>query len=69
MKLVSFQLATPVGPLRRIGALTGQERVVDLAAAYRLKLLGAGLTESAATRIGAALLPGDMVDFIEGGGG
>jgi 2-keto-4-pentenoate hydratase/2-oxohepta-3-ene-1,7-dioic acid hydratase in catechol pathway len=67
MKLVSFQLATPIGPQQRIGALAGQERVVDLAAAYRQKLLGAGLTESAATRISAALLPGDMVDFIEGG--
>lgn len=43
------------------------EPVVDLAAAHPLKLLGAGLTESAATRISAALLSGDMVDFIEGG--
>ena len=67
MKLVSFQLGTPIGPLRRIGALVGQERVVDLASAHRLKLLGAGLTESAANRISAALLPDDMVDFIEGG--
>lgn len=67
MKLVSFQLATPLGPFIRIGAMTSVERVVDLAAAYRLKLLADGLSEKAAARISAALLPADMVDFIEGG--
>ena len=29
MKLVSFQLPTLIGPLRRIGALVDQERVVE----------------------------------------
>jgi 2-keto-4-pentenoate hydratase/2-oxohepta-3-ene-1,7-dioic acid hydratase in catechol pathway len=66
MRLVSFQLATPIGPQTRIGAVISQGQVLDLAAAYRLKLLSTGLTESAAARVSAALLPGNMVDFIEG---
>jgi 2-keto-4-pentenoate hydratase/2-oxohepta-3-ene-1,7-dioic acid hydratase in catechol pathway len=66
MKLVSFQIATPMGPQTRTGALDAQGRVLDLAAAYRLKLLSEGLAERAAARIGGALLPGDMVELIEG---
>jgi 2-keto-4-pentenoate hydratase/2-oxohepta-3-ene-1,7-dioic acid hydratase in catechol pathway len=66
MRLVSFQIPTPMGLQTRIGALDGQGRVVDLAAAYRLKLLSEGLAERAAARISAALLPGDMVGLIEG---
>jgi len=68
MKLVSFRVSTPLGPQNRIGAVGPDERIVDLAAAYRSRLLSAGLTEGAATRIAAALLPSDMVDFIEGAG-
>ncbi len=67
MRLVSFQIPTPMGPQTRTGALDAQGRVVDLAAAYRLKLLLDGLAERAAARISAALLPGDMVELIEGG--
>src|SRR5215216_8118976 len=67
MRLVSFQISTPMGPQTRTGALDAQGRVVDLAAAYRLKLLSDGLVERTAARISAALLPGDMVELIEGG--
>ena len=67
MKLVSFSLASPMGPQQRTGALNGRGQVVDLAAAYRLLLLEDGLTGTAAARISAALLPGDMVALIEGG--
>src|SRR6266508_2941504 len=56
MRLVSFQIPTPMGPQTRTGALDAQGRVVDLAAAYRLKLLLDGLAERAAARISAALL-------------
>jgi len=66
MKLVSFRVATPLGSQTRIGAIGPDERIVDLAAAYRSRLLSAGLTAEAATRISAALLPPDMVAFIEG---
>lgn len=67
MRLVSFSVATPIGPWQRIGALDDSGRIVDLQAAYRDRLLGAGMTEGAASRVSAALLPGDMTAFIEGG--
>lgn len=67
MKLVSFQVATPAGPMRRIGALGSQGRVIDLATVYHIKLQQEGMTAQAATRVSESLLPGNMVDFIEGG--
>lgn len=66
MRLLSFRVNTPDGPIVRIGALHGSE-VVDLSAAYRLELLRKGLTNSAAIRLSSALLPNDMVAFIENG--
>jgi 2-keto-4-pentenoate hydratase/2-oxohepta-3-ene-1,7-dioic acid hydratase in catechol pathway len=68
VKLVTFQAPTPIGPQNRIGAVDADGRYVDLASAYRAHLLEWGLTQVAATRISAALLPSDMVAFIEGGG-
>lgn len=67
MKLVSFQIATPEGARVRIGALDDVGRVVHLALAYRLSLQERGLSQDAAGRVADALLPGDMVDFLEGG--
>jgi 2-keto-4-pentenoate hydratase/2-oxohepta-3-ene-1,7-dioic acid hydratase in catechol pathway len=67
MKLVSFELASPDGPQTRTGALDTAGSIVDLAGAYRLMLLRDGLTPAAARRVSQALLPGDMVDLIEGG--
>jgi 2-keto-4-pentenoate hydratase/2-oxohepta-3-ene-1,7-dioic acid hydratase in catechol pathway len=55
-----------MGAQTRIGAFDSDGRIVDLAAAYRARLVSSGLTAEAATRISAALLPGDMVAFIEG---
>ena len=67
MRLVSFEVPSPVGPLRRVGALDAAGAVVDLAAAHRLALCDEGLAPEAAARISDALLPGDMVGVIEGG--
>jgi 2-keto-4-pentenoate hydratase/2-oxohepta-3-ene-1,7-dioic acid hydratase in catechol pathway len=67
MKLISFQLSSETGRQVRIGAVTGAGRVIDLEAGYRLFLLDSGTTERAAARISSALLPSDMVAFIEGG--
>ena len=62
MKLATFELVTPAGPLRRIGAAL-DDRLVDLAAAY-----AAFLDEDDpgvdAERLAAALLPTDMVAFL-----
>jgi 2-keto-4-pentenoate hydratase/2-oxohepta-3-ene-1,7-dioic acid hydratase in catechol pathway len=67
VKLVSLRIPTILGGTTRIGAVDGTGRYVDLAAALHVRLLDQGLTESAADRISAALLPSDMVAFIEGG--
>jgi 2-keto-4-pentenoate hydratase/2-oxohepta-3-ene-1,7-dioic acid hydratase in catechol pathway len=67
MKLVSFSLPSPTGPVIRTGALDAGGRIVDLAGACRASLLAEGLTPAAATRVSEALLPGDMVALIEGG--
>ncbi len=67
MRLVSFRIPTPIGAQTRIGAIDTQNRIVDLDMAYRQVLVASGATEGTAARIGTAILPGDMVAFIEGG--
>ncbi len=67
MKLVSFQVSTPIGPVVRIGAVGPQEAFVDLNAAYTHRLMSDGSAPEAARRIAAAVLPSDMVEFIAGG--
>lgn len=70
MKLVTFEVGTPLGPMRRIGAVLGGElddnaRILDLNAAY-----GAFLRDSGDPRwspIADASLPADMIGFLEGG--
>lgn len=67
MKLVSFEVSTALGPVTRIGAIDTHGEIVDLQAAGTHRLLAAGSSPGAAHRIAAAMLPGDMVAFIEGG--
>lgn len=66
MRLASLEVPTPDGPAPRIGAVVG-ERIVDLTAAYAARLRAEGLSPAAARRIAHALVPTDMVAFIEGG--
>lgn len=65
MKLVTFEVKTPVGSIKRIGALQG-DAIIDLNAA-----LGAYLAEVRDSRrwreVAEALLPPDMLQFIENG--
>ncbi|MDB4896650.1 MAG: hypothetical protein JWN15_2912 [Firmicutes bacterium] len=65
MKLVTFEVSTAVGPVKRIGALQG-ERIIDLNAAF-----GAYLAEVRESRrwreVAEALLPPEMLRFIETG--
>lgn len=64
MKLVTFQVATPVGAVRRLGALSdGGQRIVDLNAAYALHLAQEGDPQPQA--VADLLLPPDMLGFIE----
>ena len=66
MRLVTFKsgsaLAAP-----RVGAMLGDESVVDLADAMYLRLCANGLTEAASRRVAEALIPPDMTAFLEGG--
>jgi 2-keto-4-pentenoate hydratase/2-oxohepta-3-ene-1,7-dioic acid hydratase in catechol pathway len=70
MKLVSIEVGTPFGSVRRIGAvldaeLTRDSRILDLNAAY-----GRLLQENGDARwreIADAALPADMQAFLEGG--
>lgn len=67
MKLVSFQLQTPLGVQDRIGAIDADGYIADLELSFRYSLIESGLSRSAAQRISKALLPSSMVQFIEGG--
>ena len=67
MKLVSFQIETPLGDRVRIGAVDEGGQVIDLEYALRRQLIADGLTAAAAERIATALIPSSMVAFIEGG--
>jgi 2-keto-4-pentenoate hydratase/2-oxohepta-3-ene-1,7-dioic acid hydratase in catechol pathway len=65
MKLATFEIPTPAGPLRRIGAVLS-DRLIDFAAAY------AGYLERTdpgcdAGRLASLLFPPDMTQFLGSG--
>jgi 2-keto-4-pentenoate hydratase/2-oxohepta-3-ene-1,7-dioic acid hydratase in catechol pathway len=63
MRLVTFEVATPVGPVRRVGALRdGDREVVDLNAGYRW--LAGSRGETAPGALADYLLPPDMISLI-----
>jgi 2-keto-4-pentenoate hydratase/2-oxohepta-3-ene-1,7-dioic acid hydratase in catechol pathway len=62
MRLCSFAVATPLGPLRRIGLATPQG-ILDATAA-RAAFLERRLPATAAQRIAAAEVPPDMLTFL-----
>ncbi|UVT15080.1 MAG: fumarylacetoacetate hydrolase family protein [Nitrospira sp.] len=64
MKLVSFQVKTPVGPFTRVGAIHLQW-VIDLNMAYARWL--ADQQEAQPRRIADAQVPPTMLEFLEGG--
>jgi 2-keto-4-pentenoate hydratase/2-oxohepta-3-ene-1,7-dioic acid hydratase in catechol pathway len=66
MKLVTFEIATPVGRFQRLGALlTNDEYILDLNATYAwwLKKDGVGFSK----RLADVVVPSSMRGFIEGG--
>lgn len=65
MRLVSFRVPTPAGALDRIGVLRPDGTVLDLTAALAAELADRGVT--AAARLAEALVPPDMLAFIETG--
>jgi 2-keto-4-pentenoate hydratase/2-oxohepta-3-ene-1,7-dioic acid hydratase in catechol pathway len=65
MKLGRITREGPDGPTPRLVAVHPDDgRVVDLAAAERLRLLAEGATDQAARRLSAALFPPSMSDAI-----
>ena len=69
MKLVTFEVPSPTGPLRRIGAQSGDladDRIVDLNLAYAAYLAASGRTDRA-REIADAVIPPDMIEFFKGG--
>src|SRR4051812_24864451 len=70
MRLVSFEVKTPFGPKRRIGAVQGSElndsaKFVDLNTGYGLLLREGG--DARWSEVADAALPSDMMAFLEGG--
>jgi 2-keto-4-pentenoate hydratase/2-oxohepta-3-ene-1,7-dioic acid hydratase in catechol pathway len=65
MKLVSYEVATVVGRFERIGALA-HGTIVDLNAACAA-YFAQSQNENAALRQAAALVPPEMIAFLEGG--
>ncbi|MGE4371040.1 MAG: fumarylacetoacetate hydrolase family protein [Burkholderiaceae bacterium] len=65
MKLCTFVLTTPLGPVRRVGIAQG-DVIVDAAAA-RTAFLERTLTAAAAVRVGEAQVPPDMLSLIGAG--
>jgi 2-keto-4-pentenoate hydratase/2-oxohepta-3-ene-1,7-dioic acid hydratase in catechol pathway len=66
MKLVSFEISTPLGPVTRVGAVDAAGAYVDLNLAYRAFLIRLGTAPPAAARIANAVFTANMVDLIEG---
>jgi 2-keto-4-pentenoate hydratase/2-oxohepta-3-ene-1,7-dioic acid hydratase in catechol pathway len=65
MKLVTFEVLTPFGPIQRIGALS-QGKVVDLNMGYALYLTDKRST-GRAYEIACAVVPPDMIAFLNSG--
>ncbi len=64
MKLVTFEVATPLGPFERLGALS-KAGIVDLNAACAKRLASRG--KAAPQRLADALVPADMLGLLDGG--
>ncbi len=64
MKLCTFELSTPIGRIRRIGAVHGTSVIdINFAVAWRLERKG----EPQPVRVANAIAPSEMIAFIEGG--
>lgn len=64
MKLVTYEIATPLGRFDRLGAL-GPAGIVDLHFAQLMRLIERGVT--AAGRLAEATVPPEMIAFLDGG--
>lgn len=65
MKLATFEIKTPLGNHRRIGAVADNE-IIDINFAYAASLAASGKT-GRAQEIADAQVPADMIYFLHGG--
>ncbi len=65
MKLVTFEIRTPIGPFRRIGALIHDE-IIDLTSAHAL-MLAERMPAERAVQIANELMPPCMLKLLEAG--
>jgi 2-keto-4-pentenoate hydratase/2-oxohepta-3-ene-1,7-dioic acid hydratase in catechol pathway len=65
VKLVTFVVSTPVGQIRRIGAIH-QDRIIDLNTGYT-RYLADKYGSSEAYELAAVMLPTDMISFFRRG--
>lgn len=66
MKLCTFALRTPLGEARRVGVVVSENHIIDATAA-RIALLERSLPSEAASRVGAAQVPPEMIALIGSG--
>jgi 2-keto-4-pentenoate hydratase/2-oxohepta-3-ene-1,7-dioic acid hydratase in catechol pathway len=66
MRLVTFEIDSPLGPLQRLGCIR-PEGIVDVNLAYRDLLASRSGGTPRAAWIADALVPANMLDFIETG--
>jgi 2-keto-4-pentenoate hydratase/2-oxohepta-3-ene-1,7-dioic acid hydratase in catechol pathway len=65
MRLVTFELATPLGPARRTGALVAPDQVLDLCLARAAQ--HASLGRPRHRQLAEAEVPSDMLELLQGG--
>ena len=65
MKLVTFEISTPIGPVHRIGAING-EKVIDLNLGYTRYVVDNG-NSGQPYELAAAVIPPDMICFLRSG--
>ena len=66
MKLVTFEIDTPIGALQRIGALGSNKEIVDLTSAHTL-MLAEKMPAQRAARMAEGLIPPSMLSLLEAG--
>ncbi len=65
MKLVTFEISTPIGPMQRIGAINGG-KIVDLNFGYT-RYLADSESSGRPNELAAAVVPPDMIAFLRSG--
>ncbi|MEW6265332.1 MAG: fumarylacetoacetate hydrolase family protein [Thermodesulfobacteriota bacterium] len=66
MKLATYEVKTPLGRFRRLGAVLENHRILDLQLAYG-HYLNSKFKRNRGQALAAALMPTDILEFLDGG--